>query len=104
MKIIEVKRIGAWSAGKLFGGIFFVLGLVTGFVYGLTGTLDMFPLTSKLPVSVEFSGSINLGLLGGLLFAVIYGLIGGLLYIIFSLVYNFFALILGGIKIKIQER
>jgi hypothetical protein len=104
MEIVEIKRIGAWSTGRLFGGIFLVIGLIIGTFYGWAGTFDFLPFMENLSLSVEFGGSVGLRLLIGLLFGIGYGLLGGLSYALFSLIYNLFALIFGGIKIKIEGR
>ena len=108
MHILEIKQIGIGSAFCLFGGIFLIFGLIFGLLLGLFGIPEITsspacPFLKNIPFLITFTGSLQLGLLTGLLFGVIYGLAGGLMYAIFALVYNIFATILGGIKLKVKE-
>jgi hypothetical protein len=108
MKVVELKRIGAWSAFKFFGGMFMLIGLVIGFFFGLVGmpetlVLKILPLIQDAPFVISFTGSVRLGLLSGISFAIFYGIVGGLIYTIFSLLYNIFAIIFGGIRVKTEE-
>ncbi len=108
MKILQLKRIGVWSAFKFFGGMFMIIGLGSGFFFGLAGIPDtlilkILPLIPGAPFVIGFAGSVRLGILTGISFAIFYGIVGGLIYTIFSLLYNIFAIIFGGVRIKVEE-
>ena len=108
MKTLQLKRIGAWSAFKFFGGMFMIIGLVLGFFFGLAGipdtlVLKILPLIQDAPFVISFTGSVRLGILAGVSFAIFYGIVGGLMYTIFSLLYNIFAIIFGGLRVKVEE-
>ena len=96
MKIYEIKKISAASAFRLFGGMFLIVGLVFGLFFGLTGA-------EFLPKNSPLQAVAAKGIVAGLIVGVIYGFIGGLIYLVFAAVYNLFALILGGIKISLEE-
>lgn len=109
MKTIVLKRVGIWSAFKFFGGMFMIIGLVIGFFLGLVGipdslVLNILPLIQNAPVVISFTGSLQLGVMAGISFAIFYGIAAGLIYTIFSLLYNIFAIIFGGVRIKVEER
>lgn len=108
MKILQLRKIGAWSAFKFFGGMFMIIGLVLGFFFGLTGipdtlVLKILSLIQDAPVVISFTGSVQLGILAGAWFAIFYGIVGGLIGTIFSLLYNIFAIIFGGLRVKVEE-
>ena len=89
--------------------MFMIIGLVLGFFFGLVGipdslVLKILPLIQDMPVVISFTGSVQLGALAGISFAIFYGIIGGLVYTIFSLLYNIFAIIFGGVKVKVEEK
>jgi len=109
VRTVEFKRIGVWSAFKFFGGMFMIIGLVLGFFFGLLGipdslVLKILPLIQDAPFVISFTGSVQLGVLTGISFAIFYGIAGGLIYTIFSLLYNIFAIIFGGVRVKIEEK
>ena len=109
MKTVEFKRIGVWSAFKFFGGMFMMIGLVLGFFFGLLGipdslVLKILPLIQDAPFVISFTGSVQLGVMAGISFAIFYGIAGGLIYTVFSLLYNIFAIIFGGVRVKVEEK
>lgn len=99
MKTIEIKRIGLVSAFKFFGGMFLVLGVILGLFSGILVNFMNIQVLSNVPVMGKLSG----GLLAGIIFGIIYGLAGGIVYVIMAVMYNFFASIIGGIKVDISE-
>jgi len=108
VKTVQLKRVGVWSAFKFFGGAFMIVGLVLGFFVGLVGipdslALSILPLIQGAPFVISFTGSVQLGIMASISFAIFYGIAGGLIYTIFSLLYNIFATIFGGVRIKIEE-
>ena len=109
MKTVELKRVGVWSAFKFFGGAFMMVGLVLGFFVGLVGipdslALSILPLIQGAPFVISFTGSVQLGLMAAVSFAIFYGIAGGLIYTVFALLYNIFAIIFGGVRIKVDEK
>ncbi len=85
-----------------------IIGLVLGFFFGLAGipdtlVLKILPLIQDAPVVISFTGSVRLGILAGVWFAIFYGIVGGLICTVFSLLYNIFAIIFGGLRVKVEE-
>lgn len=99
MKTVEIKRFGLISAFKFFGVIFFVIGLILGLFSGIIVGFVNIPAFSSLPIMSKLSG----GIFAGIIFGVIYGIAGGVIYLVLALIYNFFASIIGGLKIEIEE-
>jgi len=98
--VMEVKGIGAWSIFKLVGGTFMVIGLISGLIAGLSGQffgLESIPLIdeiiSKGPLAISLLG-LGLGISCGIAI--------GLTCVILAFIYNFFAMVMGGIKIVIK--
>ncbi|GAH12580.1 unnamed protein product, partial [marine sediment metagenome] len=109
VKTVELKRVGVLSAFKFFAGAFMIVGLVLGFFVGLAGipdslALSILPLIQGAPFVISFTGSVRLGVMAAISFAIFYGIAGGLIYTVFALLYNIFAIIFGGVRIKVDEK
>ncbi|MBI3008176.1 MAG: hypothetical protein HYY56_01445 [Candidatus Omnitrophica bacterium] len=98
--VMEIKGIGAWSMFKLIGGTFMVIGLIAGLIAGLSG--QFFGLESiEFIDEIISKGPLAISLLG-LGLGMSCGIALGLSCAILALIYNFFAMIMGGIKIVIK--
>ncbi len=96
---VELRYISAGSMFKFFGGVFFLFGLVVGLLTALFGVRIPGQFTDSVPFLARSGG----GFLIALISAVIYGIVGGIVYSLTALAYNFFAAVLGGIRIFIRE-
>jgi predicted membrane-bound spermidine synthase len=96
MKTYELKKISLASVFKLFGGMFLIVGLIIGLFFSSMGA-------GFLPKDSPLQALAAKGIVAGLIMGIIYGLIGGLVYLICAAIYNLFAAILGGIRIRLEE-
>ncbi|NOZ63945.1 MAG: hypothetical protein GXO71_03255 [Caldiserica bacterium] len=95
MKQWILKSIGVASTFKMVGGTTLIFSLITGLVISLVSPEEMF-----LPLM----GTIPSGIVGALLFAAFYGFFTGLSAAVLVAIYNIFALLFGGITLKIEEK
>jgi hypothetical protein len=100
MKKIEIKNVSLPSVFKLFAGLFFVLGFVASLFGGGMGNARVQEFLQDLPYVGSFMG----GVVGALIFGIIAALIGGLGCSLGAVLYNIFAMILGGVEIDYEER
>ena len=100
-----IRRIGVWSASRLYGGICAAMGLLIGAVFALISTLGGMAGAMRDSGSGAF-GSAGLAAVFGVgaiiilpLFYGVIGLIGGA---IGALLYNLFAGMFGGIELETE--
>ncbi|MCD6501975.1 DUF3566 domain-containing protein [bacterium] len=107
-KLVEVKSINAWSAFKLALIAYLLIGLLAGLLIGsfagLLGSMGAF--FDDVPYVDSLLGATG-GFLGGLaigvLFGLFYGIVGGIGAAISALLYDLFASIVGGVKIRLRD-
>ena len=103
---MQVKRVGAFSAGKVTGALYALLGLVFGVIFALISLLGI-AITSLAPNS---SGSSTAALLSGggvaiasiIFLPVLYGVLGFITGLISAFLYNLVAGFIGGIEVDIE--
>lgn len=95
MKIVELKYIGIISTFKLSSGMFIIMGLMVAILSGMTKQI--------IPFKLPFVERIGSGIIGKLVLVFLHGIAVGIVSAFMALVYNFFAWVLGGIKIEIEE-
>ena len=101
VKKIELKSIYISSVVKFFGGIF----LLAGLIIGLFGNIFRIDIMSPEMIRIfPFLVKLRPGILAGIVFGIIYGLSAAIGFSICAALYNFFAALLGGLKLSVKER
>lgn len=98
-----IRRIGVFSAGKIVGALYALLGLIFGAIFALF---------SLLGAAIGFAGSQSSDAFTGLLFGVgsviflpiFYGVIGFVFGLLTAFLYNLVSGVVGGIEVEVQER
>jgi hypothetical protein len=109
---VELKGIGAFSTFKIFFAITLVFTVISfvvfhffgmqvmSYVAGAVGDVRQFSLNLQSKFPEIFQNEIVLGVASSVLIGVIVGLVTALSALIFSI----FAVLLGGVKIRIREK
>jgi len=100
MKRIEFKSVDLASVFKLFGGISFIIGFIIALFGGGFGSQQLQHQLKNVP----FVGSMLSGFFGALLFGVVSALLSGLVAMLHAVLYNIFAMILGGVEVEVEEK
>ena len=100
MKKIVLKNIDLMSVFKLIGGMSFIVGFVIALFGGGFGSEQF---RNQLQ-TVPYIGSMLTGFLGALIFGLISAVVSGLAVALQAVLYNVFAMILGGIEIEVDEK
>lgn len=100
---MEIRRIGVFSAGKVFGVLYALFGLIFGAIFAL------FYLLGAAVGAANSQGSDTLVWLvfgiGSVIFLpLFYGILGFVFGLIGALLYNLVARLIGGIEIEVEER
>jgi hypothetical protein len=98
---MEIKNIGMGSTFRFFGGMFAIIGLILGLLAGLQGPdgyLGNFPALKE-----HLAKGQSACLLAGIIIGISSGIVIGIFSAFLAAVYNFFALLLGGIKLLVKE-
>ena len=99
-----IRRVGVWSAARLYGGICAVMGLVFGAIFALASMLGGMAGAMSEPGSGFASG--GLGILFGagaiILLPLFYGVLGLIGGAIGAALYNLFAGMFGGIELETE--
>lgn len=100
MKQLEIYRISVMSVFRFFGGLFLIIGLVFGLFGNAVGLNIITPGLIKL---CPFMANVAPGIPAGIFFGVMYGLGAGAVFSILALVYNVFAVVVGGITFMLKD-
>ncbi|MFH1094116.1 MAG: DUF3566 domain-containing protein [Candidatus Omnitrophota bacterium] len=100
MKKVELKNIDLASVFKLFGGMSFIIGFIIALFGGGFGGAQFQQQLQTIP----FIGSLLTGFLGAILIGLMMAVICGLAAMLHAVLYNIFAMIVGGIEIEIVEK
>jgi hypothetical protein len=105
-KIFEMKRISIWSVIRVVFIIFLVMGIIVGLLYGITLSSFGFLLSAlgEYPLDAGFPLLRNLGFVMIPIIAIFYAVFGTIAAIIWTLIYNVVASIVGGIELELEER
>ncbi len=99
---MEVKRVGAWSAAKVMGATYALLGLIFGIFVALAALLGV--LGAAAANSGGLAEAVGFGIGGGLIGIVVlpifYGIMGLVIGLISAALYNLVARFVGGIRIE----
>ena len=100
MKKIELKNIDLASVFKLFGGMSFIMGFIIALFGSGFGGSQMQQQLQAIP----FIGSLLTGFLGAIVMGLISAVLCGLIATLHAVLYNVFAMIVGGVEIDINEK
>lgn len=100
MKKIELKNIDLASVFKLFGGMSFIISFIIALFSGGFGGEQFKHQLQTIP----FIGSLMTGFLGAIIIALIMAVLCGLVVTLHAVLYNIFAMIVGGIEIEVIEK
>ena len=94
-----VKRVGVLSAGKVFGALYFCMGLLLIPMFALMGGVAMLGAQGQ----DKTAGAIGAGMMLGmaLLAPVMYGVIGFLGGMLMALIYNLLTRFTGGLELEL---
>ncbi|MBN1871629.1 MAG: hypothetical protein JW800_03555 [Candidatus Omnitrophica bacterium] len=98
---IEIKNIEVTSVFRFFGGIFLIMGIIIGLFSNILRVTIVSPEIVRI---FPFLAGLQPGIVAGVLLGFVYGFSAGLGFSILALLYNFFAALLGGIKVYTKER
>ena len=103
---MQVKRIGALSAGKVTGAIYALIGLIFGVIFALVSLLGI-AIGSLVSNSADSSTAALLS--GGgvavasiIILPVFYGVLGFITGLISAFLYNVVAGFIGGIEVDVE--
>lgn len=113
MAIIEIKKLKIFSMGKFGLFIGFLFGLLNAFILLIVGSIAMMMIKTLYTAYPEFLGflaTINTNsvfmneLIGAVILIVICAIAGFFGGMIFALLYNLYAWVLGGVKVETVEK
>lgn len=93
-----VKRVGVLSAGKVFGAMYFCLGLLLIPMFALMGGLAMLGAQNQ----DKAAGALGAGMMVAMavIAPVIYGVMGFIAGMLMALLYNFLTRFIGGLELE----
>ena len=98
--MIQIKRVGVFSVGKVFGLLYALMGLIFGAIFSC---VSLFGAAAAMS---EIGGEGAFGLLfgiGGIIFLpLMYGIMGFIMGLIMAVLYNLIAKFAGGIEVQTQ--
>lgn len=106
MAEMTIRRFGVFSVAKIYGLLWFILGLIIGVIYGLFFMIFGAAMSAIAPRGENAAaGGISSVVIGVLLMIgipIFYGIIGFIGGAIGALVYNGVAGIIGGVKFELE--
>jgi hypothetical protein len=104
---VEIKKIGIWSLGKVLGVVYALLGLVIGLFVALIALLGAVLGAGSAGTEEGVAGALGFGVAGGVgalvVLPLMYGFLGLIAGLLTALVYNIVAALIGGIKVELTE-
>ncbi|MBU4304713.1 MAG: hypothetical protein KJ893_03700 [Candidatus Omnitrophica bacterium] len=100
MKRIVFRNIDLGSVFKLFAGI----GFVMGFIFALFSVGFGNEVLKQQLQNIPYIGTMLGGFFGAIFVGLISALLNGLCVVLIAVLYNIFAMILGGIEMEIDEK
>jgi hypothetical protein len=97
-----LKRVGVWSAAKLFGAIYAALGLIFGVVVALFGLLGAgFAAATRSGDTPAWLGAF-VGIGAIVFLPILYGLLGLVFGALAAALYNLFSGFVGGLEVDLR--
>ena len=103
-----VRRIGVWSAARLYGGVCAVMGLILGAIFALAAVAG--GIAGGVAESSGMAGRLGSGALGAMFgvgaiiaLPLVYGVMGIIMGAVSAALYNVFAGLFGGLELDIQS-
>jgi len=93
-----ITRIGAWSLGRIYGAISAAFGLLLGLVFAAAALIGS-GLGANDDIPAGLGGLLGVGAV--IFLPLFYGVAGLLLGALAAALYNFFAGMVGGVKIDV---
>jgi hypothetical protein len=105
MAEMTIRRFGVLSVAKIYGLLWFILGLVIGVLYGLFFIIFGAAISAMGPGRDSTAGGVStivIGIVAIIVVPIFYGLIGFIAGAISALVYNVTAGVIGGVKFELE--
>ncbi len=97
--MVKIKRVGVFSAGKVFGALYGLLGLIVGGIFTCVGLMGAAAFATQ--GDEEWIGALfSIGAV--IVFPIFYGIMGFIGGIIMALLYNLIAGLVGGIEVETE--
>jgi hypothetical protein len=105
-KKFEMRRIAVWPVVRVVFIIFLIIGIVVGLMYGLMMSSFGLLLSAigESPLDEGFPLIGNLGFLMIPMFAIFYAVFGTVAAVIWVVIYNITASVVGGIELELEEK
>ena len=105
-KTFEMRRIQVWPVMRVVFIIFLIIGIIVGLMYGFM--ISSFGLLlsalGESPIDEGFPLIGNLGFLMIPILAIFYAVFGTIAAIIWTVIYNITASVVGGIELELEEK
>lgn len=96
-----IRRIGAWSVGRVFGAIYAALGLLIGLVFAAISMVGAGLMSGNDQIPAGIGAMFGVGAV--VFLPICYGILGFLGGALMAALYNVFAGMVGGVEIDVQE-
>jgi len=96
-----LKRVGIWSAAKIFGVLYAALGLIMGVIFAAASLLGLGPAQGALSDAPPWF-SASWGVAAIVVFPIMYGVAGLVTGVLSAGLYNLFSRLVGGLVLELQ--
>jgi hypothetical protein len=105
-KTLEMRRIPVWPVMRVVFIIFLIIGIIVGLMYGfmMSSFGMLLSALGESPIEEGFPLIGNLGFLMIPIFAIFYAVFGTIAAIIWVVIYNITASVVGGIELVLEEK
>ncbi len=105
-RTFEMRRIPVWPVMRVVFIIFLIVGIIVGIMYGfMISSLGLlFSALGESPLDEGFPLIGNLGFLMIPILAIFYAVFGTIAAIIWVVIYNITASVVGGIELELEEK
>jgi transmembrane protein DUF3566 len=95
---MELKRVGPWSAGRVCGAVYAVMGLIFGLLFACAAVVN--GMMTRNSDGVAFGAGFGVGAI--VVFPILYGVLGVVFGALTAWLYNVFAGMVGGIEVQLE--
>ncbi len=105
-KTLEMRRIPVWPVMRVVFIVFLIIGIIVGLMYGfmMSSFGMLLSALGESPIEEGFPLIGNLGFLMIPIFAIFYAVFGTIAAIIWVVIYNITASVVGGIELVLEEK